>query len=378
MGTKSWKSRTILGMAALWAACWPAWSAAQASRPWVEIRAVYGGFPAELLKDGKQLQDAGINAVFVGSGALTPALVARAKEQKVKLFAEFNTMHAGAYLKKHPEAAPVGADGKVCPPPNGWQGVCPTHPEYRRYRMDSFAKTLRDYAIDGIWLDYHHSHASWEQAQPNMPDTCFCDRCVEQFAKETGTTLPQRPRAEVAAWLLGPQRNRWVQWRCGVFTDWLREFQAIRNQTRPAALLGSFHCPWSETDRDGALRDKLAIDLKAQAAYLDVFSPMPYHARFGHANDPAWISRQVAWLGRHLGLQGSAQERQQIWPIVQLADWGEKVPAEQVQSVLEHGSARPARGVIVFHWGGLRAQADKVEQMRKYFVSQARPAQEAR
>ena len=90
-------------------------------------------------------------------------------------------------------------------------------------------------------------------------------------------------------------------------------------------MLGTFHSPWSEDDFGGALRDKLAIDLRAQADFLDVFSPMPYHARFGHADDPAWISRQVAWLGRHLGLNGPPSETA-IWPIVQLSDWGEPVP----------------------------------------------------
>src|SRR3712207_8809773 len=54
-----------------------------------------------------------------------------------------------------------------------------------------------------------------------------------------------------------------------------------------------------------------------RSRYLDVFSPMPYHARFGHASDPAWISRQTAWLGRHLGIEGQPGERLRIWPIVQ-------------------------------------------------------------
>jgi len=359
--------RILAGLLMFWLLAWDAGSAEEPSRPWVEIRAVYGGFPAELLKDGKRLEDFGINAVFVGSGAVTADLVALAREQGVRLFAEFNTLHVASYLKEHPDAAPVGADGAVCPPPHGWQGVCPTHPDYRRFRMDEFQRVLREHAIDGIWLDYHHSHASWERAEPAMPDTCFCDRCVERFSRETGVRLPQRPRAEVAAMLLGSHRQRWVAWRCGVLTDWVREFRLLRDKTRPAALLGSFHCPWSETDRDGALRDKLAIDLKAQAAYLDVFSPMPYHARFGHPNDPEWISPQVAWLGRHLGLQGDAGERQRIWPIVQLADWGEKVLPEQVEAVLEHGSARPARGIIVFHWSGLRGQPEKVGEMTSYF-----------
>lgn len=349
--------------------CWPLSSLAQKPRPWIEIRAVYGGFPAELLKEGKRLADFGINAVFVGSDGITEELVSKARQQNVKLLAEFNTLHWASYLKEHPEAAPVGADGKVCPPPHGWQGICPTHPGYRRSRMERFERVLREHTIDGIWLDYHHSHASWERDDPVMPDTCFCDRCLGQFSRETGIALPDRPRADAAALLLGPHRARWVQWRCDVLTDWVRQFREIRDQTRPKSLLGTFHCPWSETDYQGALRDKLAIDLKAQARHLDVLSPMPYHARFGHSGDPPWIGRQVAWLGQHLGLKGEGQERLRIWPIVQLADWGEKIPPGQVEDVLRHGTALPARGIIVFHWGGLRTQPEKLRRMADYFLS---------
>ena len=94
---------------------------------------------------------------------------------------------------------------------------------------------------------------------------------------------------------------------------------------------------------------------------------MPYHARFGHAADPAWISRQTAWLGRHLGITGEPGERPKIWPIVQLADWGEPVPVEQVGPVLDHGTRRPATGVLVFAWGGLRRQREKADAMGDVF-----------
>ena len=340
-----------------------------ASRPWVQVRGVYGGFPTELIKGGERLEDHGINAVFVGAGGINDALVAAAREQGVRLFAEFNTMHVAAYLKEHPDAAPIGSDGQVSPPPYGWQGVCPTHEGYRRSRMEAFQALLQQRPVAGVWLDYHHSHASWECADPVLPDTCFCDRCLQRFSKETGVSLPQRPRPEVARLLLGEHRGRWVQWRCDVFTDWVREFRKILDATRPGALLGSFHCPWSETDMNGALREKLAIDLKAQAAYLDVFSPMPYHARFGHIKDPGWISRQVAWLGRHLGVEGKTEERLKIWPIVQVADWGEPVPWEQVETVLDQGSRRPATGIMVFNWGGLRQSTEKVKAISRYYVS---------
>jgi hypothetical protein len=233
--------------------------------------------------------------------------------------------------------------------------------------MDAFRQVLSDFDIDGVWLDYHHSHASWEQAEPDMPDTCFCQRCIAEFSRATNTDLPDEPVPELARVLLGKHKNKWVQWRCDVFTDWVRQFRAIIDQTRPKALLGTFHCPWTDSEFDGALRNKLAIDLKAQAEYIDVFSSMPYHARFGHASDPAWISRQTAWLANYLGIRGKPDERRRIWPIVQLSDWGEAVPVEQVRAVLDHGTRPPASGVMVFAWGSLRRQTEKVQAMSDFY-----------
>lgn len=341
-------------------------AAAEDKRPHIGIRGIYGGVPVELLEHGT-LQEFGVNAIFMGSDGITEERIALLKKQGAKVFAEFNTMHVASYLKEHPEAAPIGVDGKVSPPPHDWQGLCPTHPGYRRFRMDAFRKVLREFELDGIWLDYHHSHASWERDIPDMPDTCFCDRCISQFQQATKTDLPAEPTAQLAQKLLEQHKDSWVQWRCDVFTDWVREFREIVNETRPKALLGTFHCPWTDTEFDGALRNKLAIDLRAQAKYIDVFSIMPYHARFGHAEDPSWISRQTAWLGDYLGIQGEPGERHRIWPIVQLSDWGETVSVDQVRSVMDHGTRRPATGVMVFNWGSLKGQMEKVNEMGEYY-----------
>jgi len=336
-------------------------------RPHVQVRGIYGGTPLSLVSPTKLLPATGVNAIWIGSSGIDAERIAWARAQGVKIFAEFNTLHDASLLKTHPDAAPIGSDGQVSPPPEGWQGICPTHPGYRRDRMSAFHRVLADFEIDGIWLDYHHSHASWERAVPVMPDTCFCQRCRDQFQRETRIQLPDRPVKEIAALLLGEHRSSWVKWRCEVFTDWVREFREILDRTRPKALLGTFHCPWSESDNDGALQEKLAIDLQAQARYLDILSPMPYHARFGHAADPGWISRQTAWLGQHLKIAGVPGERLRIWPIVQLADWGEPVPTEQVQAVLDHGTRLPSTGVMVSAWNRLEKQTGSVAEMVKFY-----------
>jgi hypothetical protein len=367
MKLTGWTCLVIAATAA--SACAPA----RAGAPPVPVRGIYGGIPQEIVDSGRSLRAFGVDAVWLGSGSYTAERLAWLRAQQVQAYAEFNTLHVADYLKAHPDAAPVGADGRVSPPPDGWQGICPTHEGYRAERMRAFRTLLETFAIDGVWLDYHHAHASWEQAAPNMPDTCFCDRCLLRFQKDTALTLPQAPTPERAALLLSTHRAAWVRWRLGVFTDWVREFRDIRNATRPGALLGTFHNPWSDDDHGGARLEKLAIDLKAQAAYLDVFSPMPYHARFGHAADPAWISRQVSWLGQYLGVKGVAGERLRIWPIVQISDWGEPVPVEQIDDVLRHGARAPATGVMVFAWGGLRAHPQKIDAIGRAFRSMAGP-----
>ncbi len=339
------------------------------ARKHVQVRGIYGGVPKMLMENGRTLSGSGVNAVWIGERGFTKERVAALKAQGARVFAEFNTLHRAEYLKEHPDAAPVALDGKRAPAPHGWQGICPTHAAYREWRMNAFRELLSTHPLDGVWLDYHHAHSSWERAEPALPDTCFCARCLAQFRKDTGTEGADSPAA-MASFLAkkdGAQRKAWIRWRCGVFTDWVRAFRDVRDETRPNALLGTFHCPWSTEDHDGALEAKLAIDLRGQKPYVDVFSPMPYHARFGHADDPAWISKQTAWLGEHLGLRGRPEERVKIWPIVQISDWGEAVPVEQIETVLDHGTRLPATGAMVFRWNALRKEPEKVEAMVRFY-----------
>jgi len=347
----------------------PSASQAQdAARSSVTIRGIYGGFPKQILDRGENPADYGVNAIWVGSGALNAAEIVRYHQLGLKVFAEFNSMHSAQYLKEHPDAAPLGPDGKPSPPPNGWQGVSPVHAGYRRERMQEFRRVLTTFDIDGIWLDYHHAHASWEQAEPNLPDTDFSPEALQLFTKKTGIDLPADVPA-AAKLLLGTHSREWTDFRCEIFTDWVREYREAVNEVHPTALLGTFHCPWSPEDFDGAIRTKLAIDLPAQAKYLDVFSIMPYHARFGHADDPAWIARQTKRWGESLNIHGQPDEKKRIWPIVQLADWGERVPVEQVASVLDYGTRPPSTGVMVFHWSGISKEWKKADALKKAFLT---------
>ena len=81
---------------------------------------------------------------------------------------------------------------------------------------------------------------------------------------------------------------------------------------------------------------------------------------------PGSLGRPPRWANS-LGIKGEPGERIKIWPIVQLSDWGEAVPVSQVNEVLDHGTRPPATGVMVFVWGTLHPQWNKVEAMREFY-----------
>ncbi|MCC7262653.1 MAG: hypothetical protein IT369_09050, partial [Candidatus Latescibacteria bacterium] len=74
------------------------------------IRGAYA-HPGEFWNTGARLDEFGINAIFVHSGGLDSATVARARAEGCQVYAEFATLNGeyGDYLKQHPEAHPLGA-----------------------------------------------------------------------------------------------------------------------------------------------------------------------------------------------------------------------------------------------------------------------------
>ncbi len=335
----------------------------------VEILGVYGGIPGDELKDENMtLAGFGVTGIFLNSRSITVETVETVHSQGAGIFAEFNTLHQAEYLGTHPDAAPVGRDGKVSPSASGWQGICPTHPGYRMERMEEFRQLLSSFPLDGVWLDYHQSHANWELADPVIPDTCFCDRCLNRFSSATGIKLPHGPAEDISAYILDEHGDAWISWRNGIYTDWIREFREVLDEVSPQTLLGCYHCPWTDQEFDGALVKKLGIDLKSQAEYIDVFSPLLYHAYLGHAGDLGWISSHVSWLGSYLGVEGKAGEKVRIWPIVQLADLGGDVPVSEVAGVLDAGLSFPSSGIMVFSWGRIKDHPGKVQEMTRFFL----------
>jgi hypothetical protein len=328
----------------------------------VEIRGIYGHPKAFWDKDIR-LDDLGVNAIFVYSAAIDEVFLKTAREQNLNVYAEFATLNGKNYVEEHPEAWPVNEKGEKAEAATWFMGVCPTDPGFKEYRMEQLRTLLTKYNIDGVWMDYVHWHAQFEDPEPILPETCFCNRCMSQFAEQANLDMPRGSTQEIATWILNNHDAQWRDWRCEVIVGWAIEMKAIIKELRPNALLGLYHCPWADEEYNGARRRILGLDYDMLKPVIDVFSPMVYHGRM--ERDPEWVRDNISWFCERLDIQPGTMPK--VWPIVQAYDDPHKISAEEFRIVMEGGLTFPASGVMMFTTNAVADSEEKIAVMEQFY-----------
>ncbi len=327
--------------------------------------AVRGGYasPKPFWEAGARLDEYGINAVFVHSGSLSAELIARARAEGAKVYAEFPTLNGKGYVERHPEAWPINERGEREPPATWFMGVCPTEPKFRAFRMRELEQLLERFEIDGVWMDYVHWHAQFEEPEPVLPETCFSPTCLAAFEAATGIRLPEGATSERARWILANHEKAWRDWRCRVIADWAAEMRRIIERRRPKILLGIYHAPWTDEEFSGARRRILGLDFDLLAPLMDVFSPMVYHARMGRP--AAWVRDYIEWFSRRLGIERG--RRPHLWPIVQAHGEPRAVSAAEFAEVMRGGASGAASGLMMFTLRSVAEDAEKMKALRALY-----------
>ncbi|PSL04975.1 hypothetical protein CLV48_104149 [Cecembia rubra] len=349
------------------------------------IKGVYG-HPAALLDKGYRFDSLGVNAVFVRSISLNPSFYTTAKEQGVAVYVEFPTLNGKGYVEAHPDAWPIDEKGQPSPPADWFMGVCPTHPGFREFRSLQLREILKEYAVDGIFLDYVHWHAQFETKDPILPETCFCDRCTAIFGEEINKEIPGENITEKADWILSHEDNAWRKWRVDILNGWVEDMGKIVKAEQPQAKLGVFYCSWYPADYDSALYKTLGIDPMAFAQRADVLSPMLFHSM--KKRPSSWVGEYVSWLGDFvvggsslqtwtLSLKETSDLPVQtdlnqfpsalIWPIVQAHNSPGTVSPEEFHQVLMEGSKSPALGIMMFSAESIAQEPAKIEVLKKFY-----------
>lgn len=324
----------------------------------LEVRGTYSS-PAPFWKTRARLDDYGVNAIFVHGGSINAAIIERAASEGAKVYAEFATLNGKGYVESHPEAWPIDESGEQSPAASWFLGACPTEPGFRAYRTRQLEEMLDKFALAGVWMDYFHWHAQFEEPVPILPETCFCASCLGTFERATGLHPVGTSTAAKAQWLLTNHDKAWRDWRAAVLVEWARMCRAIVRRKRPEALLGVYHCPWTDAEYDGARRRILGLDFDLLAPEVDVFSPMVYHKRKGRK--PEWVREYVEWISKRL--PGNVR----IWPIVQAHGSPSAVTAAEFEQVMRGGASGRASGLQMFTIGAVAEDPAKMEVLRRMY-----------
>ena len=329
----------------------------------VEIRGIYGS-PNVFWEKGLRLDELGINGVFIYGPAVTEEMIERAREEGAKVYAEFATLNGSNYVEEHPEAWAIDQNGEKVKPATWFMGVCPTEPGFRRYRMKKLRELLQKFDVGGVWMDYLHWHAQFEDPEPILPETCFCDHCLTTFQAASGVELPEGSTAAKAEWIIRNHDSTWRDWRCSVVAGWARDMKMIVKQVKPSALLGAYNCPWDDDEFDGARRRILGLDYDMLRESVDAFSPMVYHGRMGRT--AGWVKENIEWFCRRLNIEAGTFPK--VWPIVQCHDEPQVVSPQAFEDVLRYGVSAGATGVMMFTSNSVAEDDAKTETMKRVYL----------
>lgn len=328
-----------------------------------KIKAVYG-FSSELsyFKDKSNseivslLKEWNVNTIF--GGYQDEDLVEQLHQSGIKVFAEVSFFSGQKWWRKYPNSRPITADGKRLEKEEWYAGVTPTDRDVFNNVLKRIDHIITSTAIDGIWLDFFRWPCHWESPQPNFYQTSFDDRTVDLFLKLKHISIPKNiiNPLERNKWILKEKLDFWTDFKCDQIIQLSREVRNFVKAKNKNIIIGLFNIPWTDEDFDGALKKIIGQDLARLASYIDIFSPMVYHALCGQAEQ--WAEKITGYVYHKTG--------KPVLPIVQSVDIPRKITAIEFENVLKYSiNVRGSNGIIIFNLKGINN--DKLEKMIMIF-----------
>jgi hypothetical protein len=299
-------------------------------------------------------RDHGINAVMTESERYDAAAIDAAHAIGFRFYAGVACFsdHATNFRKlaEHPELWPILETGERRPQMEWYVGLTPVDRRHQDEVLARIAAIAASYPIDGLFLDFVRWPVHWEielrPGRPRPPDSSFDPATLAEFAAASGLRVPPafKTVAARAAWIRAQHLRQWVDFKCRVVTDFVRQARSRLKGARPAAELGIYVVP----DVDGLTEPLTGQRLTDLAPMADWLSPMLYHNIL--IQPASWIGTALAGF---LPVAGA-----KTLPVLQAdsnrdpaiaADWGPEMSVADWRSVLAEVAARAdLAGLVVF------------------------------
>lgn len=279
------------------------------------------------------------NAIFAPVRHLTQESALYIRQNRLRLFVEVGIFQGEELWKKYPDSRPVDRNGKPMSKIGWYAGACPNNPEVKREKLTLIKKLIRNYKVDGVWLDFIRYPCHWEEVRTTkIEEYCFCANCVGKFDSEVGGK---------------PEGKKWIEWKCQRIANFVASVKRLTKKT----TLGVFAVPWQKKEFDGAIKKIIGQDFELLSRSIDVFSPMLYHK---FCDRPlSWIEKGVDYFSR--------ETKTPILPIVQTEDRAGKIGPKEFGEEIKSAMKNRSDGVIVFYLEDLLKDEKKVGVLSQLF-----------
>jgi hypothetical protein len=307
----------------------------------------------------------GFDTLFISEAlASDDEFRAQARRRRMAVFVIEPVFYDPEALKKDPDLFAVTGAGRRAQ--DDWVAfVCPTRDEFRQRKAEAIVASVARLGPEGVSLDFIRYFAYWESVGPersyaSIPSTCYCPRCLERFALDTGVRLPPSMTTpqQAAAWIEAGPVDVWATWKCRVIASMVEDLVRRVKAALPGIHVNLHAVPWRRSDFGGAIRKVVGQDFAALSRTTDYLSPMCYSAML--KRDPAWVHSVVEDL--------AATASCPILPSIQVGEYypGDRQLGEaDFEACLDAALLPPSAGVVFWSW----ALIEKTPASRRVIAS---------
>ena len=199
-----------------------------------------------------------------------------------------------AALVADPMLAGIDATGTPMERIDWYVGIPPTRRSHVAAKIHAIETAVRVLEPDAIHLGFMRWPGFWELWMPDrrredFPEYSYDLETLQQFQADTGIKLPSLEPAVAASFVAAKASDTWVDWKCRVVVDVIRQVKETARRFRPDIQVILNTVPFRKLDFDNAVEKVFGQRFEALAEVVDVFEAMAYHQIL--KRPPEWISR---------------------------------------------------------------------------------------
>lgn len=164
--------------------------------------------------------------------------------------------------------------------------------------IEHLRNLVSSYNPYGLNLDFIRYFVFWEDVYENtdpstLPQTCFCNRCVDLFSKKINEILPEDliSTADKSDWILKNFQNEWIEFKTETISNIVKRIVDSVKEIKPEIKFNIHAVPWLQNEFNGAIKRVAGQDFKALGEIVDGISPMCY--TYMLKRDSRWINNLV-------------------------------------------------------------------------------------